>query len=118
MLAQWNDAHAVRFRGSWSVPCPTWVGQPRHIWPWGLWGEPIDGYSRGEMYRQLERALSDLGRAAPFASGSWPMEGGPMEDTQVVPRNSRMGRLRRTVRLPGPAEVWDSGWALEASTVG
>ena len=40
-----------------------------------------------------------------------------MEDTQVVPRNSRMGRLRRTVRLPGPAEVWDSGWALKASTV-
>ena len=45
-----------------------------------------------------------------------------MEDTQVVPRNSRMGRLRRTVRLPGPSEVWDSGWirpgfASEPSTV-
>ena len=32
-----------------------------------------------------------------------------MEDTQVVPRNSRMGRLRRTVRHPGPAEVGTPG---------
>ena len=45
-----------------------------------------------------------------------------MEDTHEVPRNRRMGRLRRTVRLPDPAEVWDSGWirpgfASEPSTV-